>query len=131
DLLLHCARTNALPRRTFDPEPVPAIATALIAAFGTKAKRDALAVTLPFAGGGKTYGPSWIETMGEALAGIDADTPPARMIAAFNAFRDKGSKLLPYLAKPPPHQPIARALAAALATTTIAEAIATALLPHV
>jgi exodeoxyribonuclease V beta subunit len=129
-LLLQCARKDAPPRVAYRPDPE--LGELLRAAFGAGELRDRLARALNLTGNDKRYVPPWIDMVGRAVE--DWDGTPAGMFATCDAIRNggKGAKLLQRIVKAGAAlAPVAEVLRRALATTSLDEAIAAAMLPHV
>ena len=120
DLLLQCARTDAEPRRSFDPQAALAIVEAVRAECGTAAQRDALLHTTKWKAQAR-HAADWLDTIGSALAHWDGSAIGA--LAVCGEIKDsKVGNYVPSLAGP---------LEAASNVMSLDEAVAIQLLPSI
>ena len=127
DLLLGCARANALPPRLLDPDSARAAAAAICAVFRAD-RREALLSAL-FKNGRDNHVVTWIADLGAA---VDRTDPvlltPAGCLAFVDARRETLTKLTSRADRSPE---LAAVLAQTTGTLTLSEAIAAEMLPAV
>ncbi|HEY0250139.1 MAG TPA: UvrD-helicase domain-containing protein [Kofleriaceae bacterium] len=136
NLLLQCARKDAPPRISYTPEAALEIGEALRAVFGSSVARDALLERLSFKGTDKRFGPGWIQHVAKCAEDWDGTAPG--VFAMCDAIRrplgsksTPGPNLLSRLVKVPALAPIADILRRAIHMTSLDEACAAVMLPHV
>ncbi|HSN26303.1 MAG TPA: UvrD-helicase domain-containing protein, partial [Kofleriaceae bacterium] len=122
DLLLQCARTDAEPRRTFDPEAALRIVEAVQAECGTAEQRAELLETTKWKGK-QRYAPDWLDAIGTALARWDGTAIGALEVCEKLA----DNKLANYAAS----ATLAGALSSAGSVMSLDEAVAIQLLPAI
>ncbi|MFT3693603.1 MAG: UvrD-helicase domain-containing protein [Kofleriaceae bacterium] len=135
-LLLQCARKDAAPRITYTPETAIELGQALQVVFGSSVARDALLEKLAFKGTDKRYGPGWIQHVARCVEEWDGTAPGVFVMCdairrPIGSKANPGPKLLERVVKVPQLAPIADILRRAIAMTSLDEACASVMLPHV
>jgi exodeoxyribonuclease V beta subunit len=129
ELLLRCARSGGVPRRHFDLAHATSIAERLRTCFGTAELRAGVLRGVPLKGNDLRWMPDWLELVGCAVARLDAR--PESVMAACDELRgDRIPKLIERLERAPAYRDHIVVLRDALAATSLDEAIAGELLPH-
>jgi exodeoxyribonuclease V beta subunit len=133
DILLGCARAgeDARVRRHLDPDAVHETARRLHDALGTESRRADVLRALPLTGNDRNWVPSWIDKIGDALERAAPDAPPASLCAVFDELREPAIKLLERLTRGKHLPELAAALQGAVATVSLDEAVAAAMLPPI
>ena len=130
DLLLGCARANAVPRRQLDADAARALAVSVCTTFAAE-RREPLMSAL-FKNGRDRYLTPWFENIGvvvdRAAAGGLGPRTPASCLALVDSVREWLGKLTSRADRSPE---LASLLAQVDATLTLAEAIAAELLPTI
>ena len=130
-LLLACARKDAPPRAAYTAEHALALGEQLRMCFATADARDALLLRMNLSGNDKRHAPNWVQLIGRAAA--EWDGAAAGVFALCDAIRKTGStepgpQLLKRVAKIAALAPVAQLLRAAIALTSLDEAIAAVML---
>ena len=128
DLLLRCARADAVPPRQFDPAHAREVGEVLRRELGTDEQRVHVRDSVNWSGK-QRHVPAWLATVADALDRMTAD--PASVLGACGLLRDDAVKLVKYMATSPAHTAATAALREAIALMPLEEAIACELLPHV
>ncbi|HUS30179.1 MAG TPA: UvrD-helicase domain-containing protein [Kofleriaceae bacterium] len=124
DLLLKCARADARPRRSLDPQRAVEVLGQLRAMLGTADERERFLHTTSW-GRGQRYAADWVDEAGRVLDRARGDDP-AVALAACDELRDVAEKIVKYA-----KGPVANTLIESMKVMSLGEAIASELLPHV
>jgi exodeoxyribonuclease V beta subunit len=124
DLLLKCARADARAPRGYDPDRAMEALAQLRATLGTEQQRATFLTSTNW-GRGKTYAGDWLDEVGRILDRTKGDEP-AVALGACDALRDTAEKIAKYA-----KGPAVTALVESMRVMSLAEAIASELLPHV
>jgi exodeoxyribonuclease V beta subunit len=132
-LLLECARKAAPARARFVPDSAVELGEALQLVFGSADARARLVALLNFSGNDKRNGPGWVDKIGRAVEAWDGS--PAGVLATCDAM-GKADKtppvyLLARASKVPALAATVELLRRAIAMTSLDEAVASVMLPHV
>jgi exodeoxyribonuclease V beta subunit len=131
-ILLGCVRAGTTRvRRRLDADAARAAVAGLARELGSEAQRARVIATLPKNGNDRRWITDWLAKIAATLANVELDAPAARLLGWLDEIREPLSNVLSRAAVSTPHVALEAALRAALATVTLDEAIAAALLPAV